>query len=50
MPIQVNGKLRGQIEVQKDLSPSDIEKLALADICSKSIEGKQTKEDNRCAG
>ena len=31
MPIQVNGKLRGQIEVQKDLEPSEIEILALAE-------------------
>jgi len=29
MPIQVNGKRRGQIEVQKDLKISEIEKLAL---------------------
>jgi leucyl-tRNA synthetase len=31
MPIQVNGKRRGQIEVQKDLEPSEIEKLAIAE-------------------
>jgi leucyl-tRNA synthetase len=31
MPIQVNGKLRGQIEVQKYLQPNEIEKLALAE-------------------
>ena len=31
MPIQVNGKRRGQIEVLKDLKPSEIEKLALTD-------------------
>ena len=31
MPIQVNGKRRGQIEVQKDLKPSEIEILALAE-------------------
>ena len=31
MPIQVNGKLRGQIEVQKQLEPSEIEKLALTE-------------------
>ena len=29
MPIQVNGKRRGQIEVKKDLKPSEIENLAL---------------------
>ena len=29
MPIQVNGKRRGQIEVKKDLEPSEIENLAL---------------------
>ena len=31
MPIQVNGKLRGQIEVLKDLKPSEVEQLALKD-------------------
>jgi leucyl-tRNA synthetase len=31
MPIQVNGKRRGQIEVQKDLEPSEIENLAIAE-------------------
>jgi leucyl-tRNA synthetase len=31
MPIQVNGKRRGQIEVVKDLKPSEIEKVALTD-------------------
>jgi leucyl-tRNA synthetase len=31
MPIQVNGKRRGQIEVQKDLEPTEIEKLAIAE-------------------
>ena len=31
MPIQVNGKRRGQIEVQKDLESYEIEKLAIAE-------------------
>ena len=31
MPIQVNGKRRGQIEVQKDLETSQIESLALTE-------------------
>ncbi len=31
MPIQVNGKRRGQIEVQKDSEPSEIENLAIAE-------------------
>ena len=31
MPIQVNGKRRGQIEVQNNLQPYEIEKLALAE-------------------
>ena len=45
MPIQVNGKLRGQIEVQKDLSPSDIEKLALADISvQRALNGSKPKK------
>ena len=45
MPIQVNGKLRGQIEVQKDLSPSDIEQLALADISvQRALNGSKPKK------
>ena len=45
MPIQVNGKLRGQIEVQKDLSPFDIEKLALADISvQRALNGSKPKK------
>ena len=31
MPIQVNGKRRGQIEVQKDLELSEIENLAISE-------------------
>jgi len=31
MPIQVNGKRRGQVVVQKNLQPNEIEKLALAE-------------------
>ncbi len=45
MPIQVNGKRRGQIEVQKDLSPSDIEQLALADIAvQRALNGNSPKK------
>ena len=45
MPIQVNGKLRGQIDVQKDLNPSDIEKLALADISvQRALNGSKPKK------
>ena len=45
MTIQVNGKLRGQIEVQKDLSPSDIEQLALADISvQRALNGSKPKK------
>ena len=31
MPIQVNGKRRGQIKVQKDVETSEIENLAIAE-------------------
>jgi len=45
MPIQVNGKLRGQIEVQKDLSPSDIEQLALANVAVlRALNGNSPKK------
>ena len=45
MPIQINGKLRGQIEVQKDLSPIDIEKLALAEAAvQKALNGNNPKK------
>ena len=45
MPIQINGKLRGQIKVQKDLSPIDIEKLALAETAvQKALNGNDPKK------
>ena len=45
MPIQVNGKRRGQIEVQKDLEPSEIEKLAIADeAVQRAIDGVVPKK------
>ncbi|MDA9610044.1 leucine--tRNA ligase, partial [Paracoccaceae bacterium] len=45
MPIQINGKRRGQIEVQKDLTPLDIEKLALAETAvQKALNGNEPKK------
>ena len=45
MPIQINGKRRGQIEVQKDLSQPDIEKLALAEpAVQKALNGNDPKK------
>ncbi len=45
MPIQVNGKRRGQIEVQKDLEPSEIEKLALAEgVVQRALNGTEPKK------
>ena len=45
MPIQINGKRRGQIEVQKDLTPPDIEKLALAKTAvQKALNGNKPKK------
>ncbi|MDG1677192.1 MAG: leucine--tRNA ligase, partial [Paracoccaceae bacterium] len=45
MPIQINGKRRGQIEVQKDLTPPDIEKLALAETAvQKALNGNEPKK------
>ena len=45
MPIQINGKRRGQIEVQKDLKQPDIEKLALAEpAVQKALNGNDPKK------
>ena len=45
MPIQINGKRRGQIEVQKDLNQPDIEKLALAEpAVQKALNGNDPKK------
>ena len=45
MPIQVNGKRRGQIEVQKDLEPSEIENLALAqEAVQRALNGTAPKK------
>jgi leucyl-tRNA synthetase len=45
MPIQVNGKRRGQIEVQKDLKPSEIENLALAtEAVQRALDGASPKK------
>ena len=45
MPIQVNGKRRGQIEVQKDLVSSEIEKLAIAEeAVQRALDGAVPKK------
>ena len=45
MPIQINGKRRGQIEVQKDLNQTDIEQLALAEpAVQKALNGNEPKK------
>jgi len=45
MPIQVNGKRRGQIEVKKDLSPPEIEELALSETAvHKALDGNTPKK------
>ena len=45
MPIQINGKRRGQIEVKKDLSPTEIEELALSETAvQKALEGNKPKK------
>ena len=45
MPIQVNGKRRGQIEVQKGLEPSEIEILALAEeTVQRAVSGASPKK------
>ncbi len=45
MPVQVNGKRRGQIEVQKGLEPSEIEILALAEeTVQRAVNGASPKK------
>ncbi len=45
MPIQVNGKRRGQIEVRKDLEISEIEKLALEEeAVQRALNGEVPKK------
>ena len=45
MPVQINGKRRGQIEVKKDLSQLDVEKLALAEpTVQKALSGNYPKK------
>ena len=45
MPIQVNGKRRGQIEVQKDLELSEIQNLALAtEAVQRALDGASPKK------
>jgi len=45
IPVQVNGKRRGEVKVAKDLPASDVEALALAeDSVSSHVEGKEIKK------
>ena len=45
MPIQVNGKRRGQIEVKKDLNSTEIEKLAISEaVVQKALNGNAPKK------
>ena len=45
MPIQINGKRRGQIEVKKDLNSTEIEKLAISEaVVQKALNGKAPKK------
>ena len=45
MPIQVNGKRKGQIEVQRDLEISEIEKLALTEeAVQRALNGENPKK------
>ena len=45
MPIQINGKRRGQIEVKKDLSPTEIEELTLSEpAVQKALDGNKPKK------
>ncbi|KGM50055.1 leucine--tRNA ligase [Pseudooceanicola atlanticus] len=45
MPIQINGKRRGEIEVPKDMDKAEVEKLALAnDAVQRTLDGAQPKK------
>tara|TARA_B100001248_G_scaffold261371_1_gene252328 strand:+ start:6016 stop:8574 length:2559 start_codon:yes stop_codon:yes gene_type:complete len=45
MPIQINGKRRGQIEVKKDLNSTEIEKLAISEaVVQKALNGNVPKK------
>ena len=45
MPIQVNGKRRGQIEVKKDLNSTEIEKIAISEaVVQKALNGNAPKK------
>ena len=45
MPIQVNGKRRGEISVPKDMDKAEVEKLALAhENVARTLEGAQPKK------
>ena len=45
MPIQINGKRRGQIEVKKDLDPTEVEKLVISEIVvQKALNGNDPKK------
>ena len=45
LPIQVNGKRRGEITVPKDLDKAEVEKLALAhDNVARTLDGAQPKK------
>jgi leucyl-tRNA synthetase len=45
LPIQVNGKRRGEIEVPKDMPKEEVEKLALAhEAVVRALDGGQPKK------
>jgi leucyl-tRNA synthetase len=45
LPIQINGKRRGEITVAKGMAASEVEKLVLAlDVVQKALEGKAPKK------
>ena len=45
LPIQVNGKRRGEIDVPKDMDKAEVEKLALAtDAVQRALDGAQPKK------
>ena len=45
MPIQINGKRRGQIEVKKDLNSTEIEKIAISEaVVQKALNGNVPKK------
>ncbi len=51
LPIQINGKRRGEIDVPADMPKDEVEKLALAtQAVQKALDGGHAEKGHRCTG